>query len=288
MADIEEIFAAGEVRRLGSLCRPAGFVSAFAAFESAFPLLDDADIRKLMTDSNRPPRRAIFSAEWIQNQRSHGSCNGYAGAAALSRSRWLRGIYDNLILSGAYLYSKMNGGRDNGSMLDDGMHAVEKYGCAPELLVPWNQIYPRDQSPTADMEASKHKGLSCYAVESLQGLRSALALGFPCIVAVHAGGRFSTLNSGVCGVDSGSGNHAVMVDDLVVRGSEFLYDMANSWGLDFGEFGRGFLTEAHFAQTMKYHSFYAIPTTVESPVELTYPRRCSAAVRLASDCVLTA
>lgn len=256
--------ATGEERRLGSWRNPDDFVCAYPTFESGFELWDDQQIRCVITDSNRVPRRKIFGPSWIQNQRTKGSCNGYGLGGGLSKSRYLRGIQDKLLLSGAFPYSLMNGGQDNGSALAAGLKIIEQYGSCPESLVPWDQIYPRLQPANAKTEAAKHKGLICYAAGTLQGLRTGLAKGFVAIVAVHAGGNFQRLSSqGIAGVDSGRGNHAVHVDDLCIVGGKEVFDMANSWGLGFADQGRAYLTEDSFGQTFGSHTFYLIASTEE-------------------------
>lgn len=268
MSEIEEIIdECGEVRRLGSLMPPAGFVSSFNTFESEKPLWDDSDIRKVLS-KNLPTCRDIFGTEWVQDQKSHGSCNGYAGSGSLQAARWLRGIRDKLKLSGAYLYSKINGGQDNGSALEHGLRAIEKWGVAPADLVPWDQIYPREQPRNADQEAAKHKGFKCYAVQTRQGFRTAVAAGFPVIVAVHAGRNFQRLNSqGIAGVDSGRGNHAVFVLGAKLIGGTEVYDMQNSWNVRYGTSGRAFLTWDSFAQTFGNHTFYAVASTDDAGVD---------------------
>jgi hypothetical protein len=255
----------GQERRLGSKMNPAGFVSAYPTFESVFEMWDDQQIRRVITDPNRVPRRKLFGPSWMQNQRVHGSCNGYALGGGLSKGRFLRGIQDKLLLSGAFPYSLMNDNRDNGSLLSDGLKIIERYGSCPESLVPWDMIYRRQQPSNAKAEAAKHKGLICYAAGTLQGLRTGLAKGFLAIVAVHAGGKFQRLNAqGIAGVDSGSGNHAVHVDDLCMVGGTEVFDMANSWGLGYGEEGRAYLTASSFSQTFESHTFYLIGSTEEA------------------------
>lgn len=264
--DIDEIIdETGEVRRLGSLAPPAGFVSLFRVWEDEKPIWDDSDIRRAIIDSDRTPRRKIFGKRWIQNQRSHGSCNGYAGAGALSRARWLRGLQDGLILSGAFIYSLINGGRDFGSALEDGLRVIQSHGAPPEELVPWDQIYPNQQPRNAKAEAAKHKGLTCYAAKTKQGFRTGIAAGFVGIVAVHAGGRFQRLNDqGIAGVDSGRGNHAIHVDDMALKGGTEVFDSVNSWGLTYGDEGRAYLTWDSFEQTFGTHTFYLIASTQEA------------------------
>ena len=171
-------------------------------------------------------------------------------------------------LSGAYLYSLINGGSDNGSMLDAGMAAIQSRGIATEETVPWDRIYPSlyDRAK-ADAEASKNKGFECYAVRSRQALFSALAVGFDCVVAVHADNGFMALDSdGVAGGGNGPGNHAVLCDGLYwsARRGRPVGDGVNSWGLSYGDRGRmGLDWNAHFAPTTQYHVFYAIRSTTD-------------------------
>ena len=254
----------GNERRCGSLILPPDFVQTMRTYESEKPMLDNKAIRAMITDPDRPRRRKLFGPKWMQNQNSHGSCNGYAEAGAFGKIRWLRGIMDGILFSGAFAYSLINGGQDNGSVLYDAMLAVQRYGICSEELVPWNQIYPYQQPDNARSEASKHKGIQAYPVQTKLGFRSALAIGYPVIVCVMAGNDFQNLNSqGICGVDNGYGNHAIHCDDICIVGGEEVYDTCNSWGLEYGDEGRCYTTWDSFEQTFPYHTFYAIASTEE-------------------------
>lgn len=254
----------GNERRCGSLLPPANFVSSFRTYESEKPLYSDAEIRRILTDKNRVPARKVFGPSWMQNQRNKSSCNGYAGAGALSKARRRRGITDNLLLSGAWLYSLINGNQDNGSALEDALKRIQIDGIAPESLVPWDMIFQRQMPSSAKAEAAKHTGIVCYAVQTRQGFRSALAADFPVIVAVSAGSRFQDLDShGICGVDRGMGNHAIHCDDICLVNGEEVYDQCNSWGLGYGNQGRSYARWASYEQTFGNHTFYAIGSTEE-------------------------
>ncbi len=254
----------GIERKCGSLLPPTNFVSSFKTYEAEKPLFTDAEIRKIITDPNRIPARKFFGPSWMMDQHTKGSCNGFGGAGALSKARRRRGINDNLLLSGAWLYSLINGNQDNGSALEDGLKAIQLHGCAPASLVPWDMIYQRQMPANAKAEAAKHKGLVCYAVQTKQGFRSALAAGFPVIVAVMVGNNFQRLDfNGTCGVDRGIGNHAIHCDDICIVGSEEVYDTCNSWGLGYGTQGRAYSRWDSFTQTFGNHTFYAIGSTEE-------------------------
>lgn len=259
MSDIFELPDGTEVGT--GLLMPSPVVkSSLPAYESAGPLYTKDQLAPV-------DRRGIFGDDWIVNQGRFGSCNGWAGSSALERARVLAG-HQRVKLSGEYLYSLINGGRDQGSMLDDGMNAVLKYGVAPLEFVPRGRIYRHQQTPESHNAAAKFRALECYTIESEIELASAIQAGFICVVAVHADNGFMRLDgSGVAGGGQGPGNHAVLVDSMkFASNGEIMFDMANSWGLTYGNSGRAFLTWVrHFRTTKQYHEFYAIRAVVENP-----------------------
>lgn len=260
---IPTITAGGKLRRLGCLVPDPGFVSSLPVFGDHVEPLDNPTLKRI-AQSQTSVGRTLFDRSFIKNQGSHGSCNGFAAASALTRARIRRGL-KRVDLSGAYLYSLINGGRDQGSMLDDGMRALQSRGCATEATVKWNQIYPSKYDRTkANREAARHKAFECYQVRTGAELWTALALGWDVVVAVHAGRNFDRIDgNGVAGVDRGNGNHAVMADGLLFAGGEIVADGVNSWGTGWGDRGRMLLRWSHFQQTIGIHSFYAIRSTTD-------------------------
>ena len=263
--DNDPILIDGEPKGCGLQMPPVACATSLPVWEDKLPVWNEAEILSVVK-SGTVDGRKYFGADWIKDQRNHGSCNGFAGAAALSRSRVRRGL-SRVDLSGAYLYSLINGGRDQGSMLDDGMEAIQKTGIAPESLVAWDQIYPRQYDKAkADAEAGKYKAFEAYAVKTLPGLWTALAAGWDCVVAVHAGNNFMRVGvDGVVGVDNGPGNHAVAADGVFYsdRLGQLVACGVNSWGVRYGVEGRMGMVEAHFRQTMQWHSFYAVRSTID-------------------------
>lgn len=262
----------GRILRMGSLPKPTGFKTCFSPFASAgFEPMSRGDMISIVSHPSRTKRRDIFGPEWKLNQHEFGACNGFSAAGGYGKTRFLRGIQDKMLFSGAWLYSLMNRGRDHGSALEDGMKKIVEVGCAPLSLVPYDQIYPHLQTKreAALAAAAQHRGCNIVAIETIEDLNNALVRGFMCIVAVHVGPQnncnFMRLDAnGVSGLDHGIGNHSILIQDIKWDGQSFLYDHDGSWGLSLLDKGNSWLREWHFKETIKNHQFYAIVSTTES------------------------
>lgn len=251
----------GNLRRLGSLIPESLNLCGAPTFAEKYPAWSDDEIREAITDPLRKPARIIFGNTWIHNQGSFGSCNGWATAGVGARARYWRGIKDGKQFSGSFTYSRINRGVDQGSALYEGMVSIGRDGLCPIDLCKPNQIYKNQISSEAVTEAAKRKALvrTAYHISTIRELRTALAMRLPCVVAVHAGRNLQQLNKQkIAGVDNGRGNHSVLCDDLCIIGGHEVFDFANSWGLQYGDNGRAYLTEEHFAQTIGVHDFFAV------------------------------
>lgn len=257
----------GNIRRCGSLPNEEGAVSAFPDYSSILVPYNDDQIKVLLASDKRVPSRVTFDKKWTQNQRSHGSCNGYLTAQLLAKSRYLRGITDGTLFSGSYPYSKMNGGRDAGSNVERGMHVICENGSPPEALCPWDQIYPNQQAKGIDAEAAKNKGFNPIRTADFQQVRTALSQQIPVGIVVQFGRNFQRFNAqGIGGIDNGPGNHALVADDLVViQGREYI-DIHNEHGNEFGPFGngRGYYPIEVLRETIRSHFFYILMSTVSA------------------------
>lgn len=246
----------------------------FSAYRTSQPILSKDQIRQIVTHPDRSPARIRFpSKQFIRNQGRRGSCNGYAGAWALARARVAAGL-PFVPLSGEYLYSLINGGRDSGSMLDDGMHALQEKGIARESLVKHESYLFNEMSAEARADAPNFKGFECYRADDESELASGLALGFVGVVAVHASRSYQQLDSrGVRLASSGPGNHAVGVQDVRISPTgELEFDEFGSWGLNNGQDGCAWITWLrHLQPTQEYHAFYLIRAATD-PQDFNLPR----------------
>ena len=250
------------------LLMPIGFPTVAPKFSTKIELFDEYQLKDFLSDPNRTKRRDLFSSDWIKDQNGIGACNGYAGASVLERAFYLRGN-GRIKLSGDGLYAAINGGRDQGSMLDDGMDWIQKNGIPPEDLVPRHE-WRKNRIPAEAYEQGKRfLGFECYAADSEPELLTGLALGFVGVVATHVSGNYSSLNGeGISQGGNGPGNHAVGVDDAKysTRSGQFLIDKFNSWSTRWGDMGRCYLSwNKHLKESTKYHRFYLIRSTSDDP-----------------------
>jgi hypothetical protein len=236
------------------------------------PLLNRKEIEEIIRDPKRVAGRNLFGPKVIKHQGSRGSCNGYAGAKALQRSRVLQGM-PHVELSGEGLYAQINDGRDRGSGLQEGMEALLKNGVPPEAMVPREEYLWSRITEEAKRACSRFRAAECHRADDEDELATGLALGFVGVVAVHANNAFMRLDgNGIVNPADGVGNHSVGVDDLTIIGGEYAFDMFNSWGLTYGDQGRGLLTwRRHFRTPSRHHAFYLIRAAHSDPEGINPP-----------------
>ena len=253
--------------KLGCLV-PETFPTMFAKTDASVPMLTGDQIRAELAKRTTEPRRTTFGPDWIGNQGRVGACNGFSCAKALERLRWLRGLRPRIKLSGFDAYSQMNGGRDQGSALGDGMKILGANGVSPEELNPSNAYYTNQIPAAAKAARSRFKGFECFAVDDELELATGLLLGFVGVVAVHAGGSFDRLDgNGISQGGNGPGNHSVGVDDVkLAPDGTLLFDMFNSWTTNWGDRGRCYLTwNRQLRQTVTNHRFFLVGSTTDDP-----------------------
>lgn len=237
----------GEVRHLTRLMRAADVESRkkFAHVETAYPLVP----RNQWANIDR--RSQWATAKFILDQKSHGSCVGFSGAGALQASRDLAGMDFNR-LSGAYIYSFINGGHDNGASIVDAMSELTDHGTCLDATVSWDNIY-RNGAKVGDQEAQRFKLAGAYAIDNsnqataFDWVCSAIQTGLIPQFAIEVGNNFESFDAnGVAGYSNGYGNHSVMATGMLqINGTWYLL-MQNSWNL-WGPFKNGYclLSEKH-------------------------------------------
>lgn len=261
---LDEVVIQGEVYRLGTLLPPAR-PDTLPRLSAApgFRVWSRTEIEDAVRNKPVKRRQQFAGPSWICNQRSRGSCNAAAAVGALRRAMAIGGRNEVPLLSWEFLYAQLVDGDDRGSMLDDGMHALANgVPTLNESRHPINKhIRKRDYTAEEYAEARNWRAEQCYTIDTEAELATLLLSGQGAgVVAVHVGGSFTRLDrNGFAGVDSGPGNHAVMVGDVEIIGGRLAFDHGGSWGLNVHDQGYAYLSWAdHLAGPNQGHSCYAI------------------------------
>lgn len=201
--------------------------------------------------------RARFGDALVSDTGESGASVGHAFAAALAKARVLAG-YPAVKLSGAYLYSLVNGGVNSGAELRHAAAQVQSAGIASDATVGNDAIFrERYDAATADAEARTVKGAELVTVSTASAMISALAQDYIMVAVLHADAAFA---ADPTTAGEGIGNTAVHVDGLTFdEGTEsFGFDGVLSWGSAFGDSGRVALTWRHFFRPATLFDFFGV------------------------------
>lgn len=192
----------------------------------------------------------------IRDQDGHGSCTGSI-AYALMMARALEGAPPQ-VLSGAYCYSWINGGQDNGGTIDDAANEIVQHGTCLQSTVGEQQIYRRQITASADTEAQRFKAASKIPVANFDEVVSALLLRWVVYFGTDVGRSFEPDGQGFLPDQNGSaGGHALYASPgLKKRGSKWYVRVPNSWG-NWGVNGMCWMPESYF-QDSRYGLGYAL------------------------------
>ncbi len=276
----------------GLLATPPLMKVSFRSYPE-IDLLDDAQIKRLLTDRvSRYKFMREVMAKWMINQGSVGKCNASAAVGSMYQARWKQG-FKHVPLSDNYLYMNINGGKDAGSMLDDGMRFASKKGVAPTTLqsgpdgtnlavIPQEAYNSRRLPQTtlrlANLQASRFITHEPFVVSKdydtfKQTIATALALDLPVVMAWDVTQASMRLRNGYIQSGKGPGNHASLFQSAKwVGGDDIVHpDLRNSWGptrshiygpqdASWGDGGFGLMTMEQAFRCRNYHDFYVIPS----------------------------
>lgn len=182
--------------------------------------------------------QARFDTRFINNQKNCGGCVGWSCASAATKLRYSRG-YGFQMLSGAYVYAHINGGRDGGAMILDSLTAIQRNGTCWQSTMDYPSIFLRQVPSGADAEAARHKEFLDVSINSFDEVCDAIQRGLFPQFPINVGGNFENFDkNGVAGASRG-GNHSVHGAGLAQFGSLWFIWMPNSWGTSWGPFSNG-------------------------------------------------
>lgn len=247
---------------LGLQVTPNSMTLATDTLAMSQPLLSKRDALERILRDDWTDGVQEFDESFTTYQNGFGSCAGYAVASAGTKTIVQQG-FPRIDLSGDYQYSRVNGGRDNGSGLKENMDSFMANGCATTQTVKLGEIY-RNKYDTAkaDVEAALFRGWELFATPDEQSIITALAMKMKVIIAIHVDRNWRKFDSrGMLRENNGVGNHCEHLDAIRYndRAGRFEFRKATSHGKNYGEGGYCWVTfEDNLKTASRYHVFYAL------------------------------
>jgi hypothetical protein len=180
----------------------------------------------------------------VADQDGIGECNASATCTALESCRMLAGL-PYVQLSAADLYRRINGGRDQGSMLEDGIQEAMQNGIATTAEVPY--LDWRHQHSNAAAVRPKYKVLEAVLCPSFDHCFSAVLHGFKLITGILWYSNYTPDADGWLPRGRGqSGGHAIFGYKPTGRNGVFGIWHQNSWTPSWGVQGRMVIPETAY------------------------------------------
>ena len=233
-----EIFTdhTGERRGLACLQPTEDHLKVRAGIPTLTQYLESQGLSLIPRDKWVEITHPTMGTEFINNQRSCNGCTGWSAAQAEMRMRAARG-FKFVKLSGAYIYSQINGGRDAGSVITDSQMQLMRAGTCTEAEFDYPNIYASQARNITPL----YKSLITVTVSTFDEIGTAIQMGFFPQFGVTVGGIFERFDSdGVAGYTRGMANHSVHGAGMKrATSGKPIVEMPNTWGAQWGPFGNG-------------------------------------------------
>lgn len=170
-----------------------------------------------------------------------------------------------------FVYGLINGGRDAGAMISDGLMALKNYGICQKDEMPPNVMFQQQFPKQAFENAKRFRLGQAYQCPTFESICSAISLGFMCPLGIFVGNNFSQVDAqGVAPLPAGNGGGGHCILGMGLKKSTrfgWLIKIKNSWGSKYGINGYAYIHKGHF-QRMQPDAF-AIQSVIDDPQDNT-------------------
>lgn len=220
------LFGANEPRKMGLIPGKPRLAWKVFGEHANVPLIPRADWKPVNLKAFLPP---------VYDQDGRGQCNASATCTALEASAIMAGVpYPKL--SAGDLYSLINDGRDQGSLLEDGIEAATKNGIATTKSVPYVWDGKRHNDAATVAERKQYLVVEAYLCPSFDAMGSALQQGFFIVHGLMWYDNFKVDKSGWLPArgTGNAGGHALCGYGIEQRNGVWGIRTRNSWSSTWG------------------------------------------------------
>lgn len=227
----------GVERFMGNIEPPQGLVKSWPIYGSTpeTNLIPRSEWPKLVAQLPEGPNHPFLP--YVHNQGQVGQCNCDATTALAEFTRAMQGL-PFVKLSAADLYARINGGADNGSLLEDAMHEMLTRGVGTADTA--GLIWKRGQKLSPDSERARFKALEVFIAPTFDHFFSGLLEGCAGVSGIMWYPNYNPDAEGVLPRGRGSpGGHAFLSYKAnILRTGEPSCWSQNSWTPQYGLQGR--------------------------------------------------
>jgi hypothetical protein len=199
----------------------------------------------------------------VKDQDGIGACNAFATITAVEAARKQAGLR-YVRLSPGYLYGKINGGRDQGSLLEDALAWMTDHGTVSAATI-GELDWRRGRAFNGDAEGQSYRIVEAYECPSFDAMASAIQQGFYIDEGLMWRDNFTPDRDGWLPGSGrgGAGGHALCGYGLARRNGVWGIRTRNSWGAGWGVGGSCVIPESLFGKGVG--GFWAVRAVTPTP-----------------------
>lgn len=251
----------GFYRVLGCIPETEESLDSFPLFGSQFAApLDQSQWREIDLSWYSPD---------ILDQKATSSCVGHGCCSGMEMC-WLQSGRPYQRFNPYFIYGLINGGKDAGAMISDGLKALMQYGVCMREALQAGVMFKNQFPQSAFNNAGRFKLVQAYRCATFEDICSALTLGFVCPLGIMVGQNFSNVDSeGIAPLPNGGGGGHCVLGVSLKKHSRYgwLIKIQNSWGRNFAKSGYCYIHKGHF-QSMRPDAF-AMQSIADDPQDST-------------------